>query len=217
MPHIVWSAELWASLLTVTGVWALTVVSPGPNFLATAHAAARGSRRQGLLVVAGIALGTTIWSAGSLLGLGLLFRSVGWLYDVVRLVGGAYLVFTGVRMIMASRRRAAGLTATPTAAIDKAQDRRAFRRGLLVDLSNPKAAAFFTSLFAVAVPPNAPTGFLIAVVTAVVVIAAGWYAIVACAMATARVTALYRRAERWVTYLTGGAFVGIGAKLAAEH
>ena len=84
---------------------------------------------------------------------GLLFQKVGWLYGLVKLAGAAYLIFVGLQMIFSARRPTAGGGSLPLS------DGRAFRRGLLTDLSNPKAAAFFTSLFAVAVPPTAPLWF----------------------------------------------------------
>ena len=205
--------ELWASLATVTGIWLVTVISPGPNFVATAHAAVTDSRRAGLLVTAGIALGTTIWAAASLLGLALLFETAGWLYQAVRIAGAAYLVFVGLRMILTARSTA---LATPGAVRPRGA-LAAFRHGLLTDLSNPKAAAFFTSLFAVAVPPTAPLWFALAIITLVVVIAAGWYGLVAWVIATGPVAAAYRRLRHLIAYLTGTLFVGFGLRLAAER
>ena len=81
--------SLWTSFATIAGVWLITVISPGPNFVATSHAAVTHSRRAGVLVAAGIALGTTVWSTASLLGLGLLFQTAAWLYQVVKLAGAA--------------------------------------------------------------------------------------------------------------------------------
>ncbi|MEM7222623.1 MAG: LysE family transporter [Pseudomonadota bacterium] len=204
---------LAASFLTIAGIWLVTVVSPGPNFVATCHAALTGSRRAAHLVVAGIAFGTTIWAAASLLGLGLLFRNAAWLYQIVKILGALYLVYMGAQMIWGARKR----PATTAVASPPLAGWRAFRRGLLVDLSNPKAAAFFTSLFAVAVPPTAPLWFDLLVISSVVTIAAAWYAIVALAMASGPVARAYRRAQRWVMAAAGALFVGFGLKLAAER
>ena len=205
---------LWASLATITAVWLITVISPGPNFLATAHAALSQSRRAGVLVAAGIAVGTTLWATVSLAGLGLLFQTAGWLYAVVKLAGGAYLVYLGLRTIAAAHRRQAAAP-SPTGA--RLTGRQAFRRGLLTDLANPKAAAFFTSLFAVAVPPTAPLWFDAAIVALVVAMAGAWYATVAWAMTAGPIPALYRRAERAIAYLTGAVFMGLGVRLAADR
>ena len=208
---------LWASLLTVTGVWLVTVLSPGPNLLATLHAAVSHSRRSGVLVAGGIAVGTTLWAAASLLGLAVLFQSAGWLYHTIRFIGAGYLIYVGIRMVLAARQATPPTLAGTLAGRNPITGWAAFRRGLLTDLSNPKAAAFFTSLFAVAVPPAAPLWFDITIIAVVVAIAGGWYAVAACLIRTACLQALYRRAQKAIAYLAGTIFVGFGLRLAAER
>lgn len=204
---------LWATLLTITGIWSITVISPGPNFLATSHTAVTHSRRAGLIVALGIAVGTSLWASASLLGLGLLFQTAGWLYHLVRVAGAVYLIYIGLRMIFS----AGAVAATTATVMPGLSGYRAFRLGLLTDLSNPKAAAFFTSLFAVTVPPLAPLWFDGAIIAIVVLLAGGWYAIVAWAMAAAPVAACYRRAQRVITYITGAIFITFGARLASDR
>lgn len=215
---------LWASLVTIFGVWGITVVSPGPNFLAASHTAASQSRRTGLLVATGIAIGTTIWATASLLGLALLFQTTGWLYQAVKYLGAAYLIIVGLRMAFSqgptSQHRASSQAPSPartsgaTAAPAGFSTLGALRYGLQVDLSNPKAAAFFTSLFALAVPPQAPGWFQALIIALVVIMAGGWYALVACAMAMPAVSARYRASQRAIARLTGFVFVFFGARLA---
>jgi len=204
---------LWAGFATVLGIWVVTVVTPGSNFLATVHATLARSRRSGLLVAAGITLGTALWGTASLFGLGLLFKAVGGLYEVIKIAGAAYLVYVGARMVLSARRA----SAAPSASGPTVSGLSAFRHGLVTDLSNPKAAAFYTSLFAVAVPPSAPLwfeGLLLASVTAV---AGGWYSLCAWAMATDPMVAFYRRVARGVSALAGFVFIGLGLRLAAER
>ena len=205
---------LWASLVTVTLFWLVTVVTPGPNFIATVQASASTSRRAGLMVASGLAFGTTLWAGASLLGLGLIFQTAGWLYQVIKIAGAVYLIVIGVRMILSVRHPADPAAPSAMPVLD---DGRAFRRGLIVDLSNPKAAAFFTSLFAVAVPPTAPLWFDGLLIGLVVVIAWGWYSGVAWAMATGPVARAYQRTERAITALAGALFVGFGVKLATDR
>ena len=206
------TAALWTSLLTIVGIWMVTVISPGPNFLATTQAALSGSRRAALLVVLGIGIGTAVWCVASLLGLGLLFERAAWLYLLVKIGGGLYLAFLGLRILLAAHRSAATPQQAPPALAVSGW--RAVRLGLFTDLSNPKAAAFFASLFAVTVPPAAPLWFDAVIVALVVAQAVVWYALVACFMAAPPVAALYRRAQRAILALMGAAFVALGARLA---
>lgn len=206
-------STLWASFVTITAVWLAALVAPGPDFLATVHTALSGSRRSGVLVAAGIAAGMAAWATASLLGLGLLFRSAEWLYSTVKLAGAAYLVYLGIRMLWSAR--------APRVAIEPVRPAvshfRAFRRGFLTNLSNPKAAALFGSLFAVLAPAAAPAWFDAAIVVMMVVTAGGWYVAVACAMTSGPVALLYRRAERAISAVTGALFVGLGARMAADR
>ena len=204
---------LWTSLATIVGVWFVTVVSPGPNFFATTYTTTMQSRRLGLLVCAGISVGTTIWATASLIGLGLLFQTAAWLYQLVKLAGGLYLIYLGIRMILSARRQAAG----PTFQAPAMTPIQAFRRGLIVDLSNPKAAVFFTSLFAVAVPVGAPLWFQALVVAAVVFMAGGWYALVAYVVDLPLVAAALRKFQTAVAYVTGAVFVGLGVRIATDR
>lgn len=204
--------SLWTSLTTIISVWIITVLSPGPNFFATAHIATTQSRERGLILSLGIAVGTAIWATASLIGLGLLFETAAWLYQIVKLAGGGYLVYMGVRTILSARRS----PTAPEMAVRTVSAKTAFWRGIVVDLSNPKAAIFFTSLFALAVPAGAPVWFQGMVVAIVTIVAGGWYALVACAVSFRPVARVLERTRTLVAYVTGGVFIAIGARIATD-
>ncbi len=202
----------WWQFATLTGVWVLAVMLPGPNFLATAHAAATQSRRAGVMTALGIAVGTAFWAAGSLLGLGVLFRLAAWLYSAVKILGGAYLVWIGLRMLLTGGRE--DETLRPS---DMPSARKAFRRGLVVDLSNPKAAAFFASLFAVAIPPDSPLWFKALAVAMVVTTSFTWYSFVAAAVSLPPVASLLARSRRALAAASGALFITLGLRLATDR
>ena len=207
---------LTTSFLTISGIWLVTVMMPGPNFVATVHGTVNGSLRDGLLVAVGLAIGTALWAIASLLGLGLLFESAGWLYLVVKAVAAGYLIFIGAKMVWAARYSSA-MVIPASLAKRRVGPWRALRMGLLTDLSNPKAAAFFTSLFAVAVPAGAPVGFQTGIVAVVVGTALGWYMLVAVAVAAGPLARAYQRAHAVIQRAAGALFVGFGLKLLAER
>lgn len=214
-PGSPWLSGDLAVAAFIAGVWAVTVLSPGPNLLATLHATARGGARAGIATAAGIGLGTTVWSGASLLGLAALFETFAWAYTAVKFAGAAYLVTVGLRLLF--QRRSAAQTsevAEERAVGQVAGLGRAFAFGMATDLANPKAAAFFASLFAVSVPPDAPVAFQAGICALVVVIAAGWYALAAVVFARPRVAAAYARARRVIERITGALFVAAGLRLA---
>jgi len=203
---------LWATFLTITGVWLAALVTPGPDFLATTHAALAGSRRSGVLVAAGVAVGMMAWATASVLGFTTLIRAAPWLYATVKIAGAAYLMYLGIRLLWSAR-----TSHTAVAVVPSGSSLSAFRRGLLTNLSNPKAAALFSSLFAVLTPATAPPLFDAALVGMMVATTAIWYAIVACVIASGPLSTLYRRAERAIAATTGLIFIGLGARLATEE
>ncbi len=158
----------------------------------TAHSALRRSRSAGLGAACGIGVGTAMWSIGSLLGLGLLLQNASWLYGAIKFCGAAYLIFIGVRMIANREGGSADLDSasglSDAASAGGLSSWQAFRSGLLTDLANPKAAAFFTSLFAVSVPVNAPMWFYAWMIVSVTAVAMIWYGGVALAISIAQVS-----------------------------
>ena len=145
-------------LLVLLPIWIVALVSPGPDALLVAQTAASAGRRDGFACAAGIGAGMAVWSAAALCGLATLFAEAAWLYRLVVLAGAAYLVVTGLRMLAAARRGDGHGTEEP--GIDALHPGAfvAFRRGLLTNLSNPKAAVLFASVFAVTLPPHTGLG-----------------------------------------------------------
>ncbi len=205
--------DLGEAFLTALVVWLAALMTPGPDFAATVHAAVGGSRRRGLAVGAGVTVGMAAWAIASLFGLHAVLLAFEGLATVVRLAGAVYLTYVGARLLWAAwhGEAAHAQAATPRSLVG------AFRHGLLTNLANPKALALFGSLFAVLVPPNAPAwfsgGFLVDILVSTWV----WYALVAVTMSTDIVGRGYQRIERAIDAVTGAVFVGVGARLATEQ
>lgn len=196
-------------LLTLAGVMLLACMSPGPDFIAVSSHAL-GSRRAGLLVAFGVACGCTVWALLAVLGFGLLLTRLGWLYSIVRLAGAGYLVFVGGKMLICARSAGEPLTVLRTTQ----GGRGAFRRGFLINMANPKAAAFFGSLFLTLLPATASPGVYAATVVIVGGVATGWFVALALMFSAARVRSIYDRIRRPVNVIMGAALVALGARLA---
>jgi threonine/homoserine/homoserine lactone efflux protein len=195
--------SIWPRLVALAGIWAVVVISPGPDFVVTVSHAAR-SWRAGLAAAAGIVAGTAIWASVSAVGLEVVFAHYRWVADVVRLLGAGYLAWLGARMIIRARRPlpAAAAPGSP------ARPGPSWPAGLLADLGNRKAAVFWTSLFAVVLPAGAPTWMRVLAIVVVVV---------ACTFSLAAVTSAYQRAKKWIDRGTGGVLIGLAARLTTEH
>lgn len=199
-------------LLTLAGVWLIVVISPGPNFVTTVHHAIARSRREGLQVAFGVALGTTIWVTLSLIGLGVLFVRLSWLVELIRTCGALYLSFLGIRMIWTAHWQ----KRFPKSESLSLPHRSAWRAGLLTNISNPKTAAFFASFFAVLLPVNPPLWFQISCVVIIVLISVIWYSVVACVFSLEPVAHAYQRAKKWIDIVTGSILIALGIRLAVS-
>ena len=91
------------------------------------------------------------------------------------------------------------------------------RAGLLVDLGNPKAAFFFTSLFATFIPADTPAWLWGITIAEVIVIELAWYVLVASLFANAAVRGAYQRARRGIDVVVGSLFLLLAGKLALDR
>jgi threonine efflux protein len=199
-----------AALVPLAGLWLLAAAMPGPNTLLVGHRAARDGWAAAAAAACGTATGTLVWSTAALFGLSLLFAAAPQAQTAIRVAGGLYLAWTGIALW-----RSAG----EAAAVSAARPSRlgAFRDGLLTNLSNPKSAAFATSLLAASLPPDASPSLRVAAVATVVSVSLGWYLLVARSVSHPRIGALYLRGRRTIARLAGGLFVLFGLKLAFDR
>ena len=85
-------------LLSLLAVDLLAAVSPGPNFFVVTQAAFVRTRRHAAAVVLGIMTANLIWCAAVAFGPSALFELAPRLYGAIKLLGGAYLIYLGVRL-----------------------------------------------------------------------------------------------------------------------
>lgn len=201
------------SLLTLAGMHILMAMLPGPNTVVVTWLSATTSRGAGLRATAGIVLASMVWVVLSLFGVGTLLLQAGELYAALRLIGAAYLVYVGVKMLRAGMQAP---TADGPAMRPALAGRSPFMAGLLTTLSNPKSAVFWTSAFLVAVPPHAPTWLYGAIVAVIAVQSTLWYGAVALLLSTEVAKRSYLRVARWLDLVAGGVMVALGLRLAEE-
>ncbi|WP_338609394.1 LysE family translocator [Pelagibacterium nitratireducens] len=114
-------------------------LTPGPNMAYLAILGVDRGRVAGIFAVAGVALGLAIVGGLAAIGLAALISEVDWLYQAVRWAGVLYLVWLGYDTWRDSCRPVEQHTLTVSNWIF-------FRRGLITNLLNPKAAAFYLSV-----------------------------------------------------------------------
>ncbi len=153
--------ELFLAFLLITFV---LVITPGPIVTLVVSTGATQGQRAALVTVAGTTTGNAILIAAIASGLNWVIANAAELFEILRWVGAAYLVWLGVQ---AWRHADAVTTALPPAGHVH------FRRGLVVALTNPKTIAFFTAFLPQFVDPSLPAGRQLVIMCAVSVVLAG--------------------------------------------
>jgi threonine/homoserine/homoserine lactone efflux protein len=130
-----------ASALALFTVAAITLlVIPGPSVLYIVTRSVDQGRAAGLASVGGIHVGTLVHVAAAALGLSALLVSSATAYNAVRWLGAAYLVWLGLRRLLA-RDESPGSAKNPRTS--RLGLRRVFAQGVVVNVLNPKTALFF--------------------------------------------------------------------------
>ncbi|HEV2345222.1 MAG TPA: LysE family translocator [Actinocrinis sp.] len=138
----------------------IIILAPGPQVLFVVGRALAYGRRTALSTAAGGTLGAYVQAILVSLGLGTLVERSAIVYTSIKLVGAAYLVYLGVRAFRQRRELHADMTSENVessgqrtasgmrAASDTkpVSDMKAARQGVLVGLTNPKAAVFFAAI-----------------------------------------------------------------------
>lgn len=188
-------------------------ISPGPSFVLVLRTSVAISRRAGLASALGMGVGGVIFGGLALFGLQALIAQVGWLYLVLKIAGGIYLIYLATRIW---RGASEPLSVGSEAETVGGSFGRSFLIGLMTQLSNPKAAIVYGSIFAALLPQHAPAWTFAILLPLLFLVEAGWYSIVAVAFSSAKPRAVYLRAKGWIDRLAGGVIAALGIKLIVE-
>jgi threonine/homoserine/homoserine lactone efflux protein len=126
----------------------LLLLTPGPAVLYIVARSVEQGRAAGFVSVLGIHLGTIVHIVAAAVGLSALLVSSALAFAFVKYLGAAYLIWVGIRTLMAKDPNASA-PAAPAAPL-----RRVFRDGFVVNLFNPKTAIFFLAFLPQFVDPH---------------------------------------------------------------
>ncbi|HYH38333.1 MAG TPA: LysE family transporter [Azospirillum sp.] len=201
------------ALFSILGALTVGAVSPGPSFVLVARTSIAVSRRDGLAAALGMGVGGVVFCALALLGLHAVLAAVPALFVALKVAGGLYLVYLGVRIWRGARQ--------PIAVPDTAEGgtrgvTRSFGFALATQLSNPKTAVVYASIFAALLPADPPLWVSAVLPPAIFAIEAGWYALVAVAFSAGRPRAAYLRSKAWIDRAAGAVMAALGVRLMVD-
>jgi threonine/homoserine/homoserine lactone efflux protein len=200
------TAEL-SSLISIGLVQIVAVISPGPSFLITARTSVASSRLDGVMVGLGIAAGTVVWSSLALLGLNAIFHALPAVFMAMKVVGALFILWVAYQIFR---------HAAEPAEIELSSDNAGshpFVKGFTTQMSNPKAAVFFGSIFVAMLPSDIPLWMILALIAIVTFNEIWWYTIVALFFGAGPVRRFYIRAKVWIDRATGLFLGALGLRL----
>jgi len=203
--------HFWSDWLTVAAVGTLVVLAPGPNFAIVVRNSLVYSRRVAMWTALGLTAGNAVHITYCLIGIAVIVSQSILLFNAVKWLGAAYLVYLGIQSLRAKPEAGPQDSAPARQTLTR---RQAFRSGLLTDLLNPKATLFFLSLFTQVIRPETPTWLQAIYGSTPPLIELGWSAVVVLVLTQQAVRQRFFGISHWLTRAMGGVFIALGVRLA---
>ena len=204
-----------SALFGIAVIHFFALISPGPDFFFVTQSAIRQSRKHALCAALGISLSILIWSICALGGLHFLFQKMVWLQQVLMLLGGLYLLYLGSLMLKSSFKTPLPLTNSKAEALSIVQPSylKLLLQGFFTNMANPKALIYFSSVFALAISPNAKLSEQSSLLALVFIESLLWFTVVAIIFSMPKMTTYYQKFAKWIDGVTGGIFISFGCLL----
>ncbi|MFL6046520.1 MAG: LysE family translocator [Propionibacteriaceae bacterium] len=201
-------------IIAFIGLCLVLAMTPGPDTFLVLRFSLQGSRA-GLAAAAGSALGSMVWAFAIAAGLASLLEESATAYRIVKIVGGLYLIYLGLRVLLRRRRAVASdLSERPKRGHPVVA---AFGSGVLSCALNPKVGLFFLAIVPQFVAPHSAvfSAFLTlgAIDTAVAFV---WLVVIATIAARAVVWLRRPRVTAVLNRVTAGVLTAFGLATVAS-
>ncbi|MEU1406604.1 LysE family translocator [Streptomyces sp. NPDC005728] len=208
-------------MLTFAAACLVLIVIPGPDQALMTRNALAGGRRAGLLTMLGGVLGLSVHVSAAALGVSALLLASTTAFTVLKVVGGAYLVWMGIATLRGSRRTLQEGPRDDDAMDDQApgagEGGRMLRQGFLSNALNPKVALFFVTFLPQFLPSQGsvlPRALLLSVVFAVLYVL--WFSLYVSTVDRLGRVLRRPRVRARIEQVTGLLLIGFAARLAFE-
>jgi threonine efflux protein len=200
-----------ANLAVAFSAYLVGVASPGPSNLAIMGTAMAHGRRRALVFAAGVISGSLMWGILAAFGLASLMRAYSGALVVMKMLGGAYLLWLAWKAAKA----ACATTAAAARATEINPDSylRTYARGAAMHITNPKAIFVWLSIVSFALPAQSHTDDALAVVTGCGSIGACVFTAYALAFSVPAVRRAYQRVQRWFNATLSCVFAYAGIRM----
>jgi threonine/homoserine/homoserine lactone efflux protein len=199
-----------SSLLPFALGSALVTIVPGPDMALVTRQVLMYGQRVARATIAGNILGLVVHTTVVAVGLSAVLLASARVFDVVRLIGAAYLIYLGLTTLRHSRRSAS----TPQAAAAKTRAM-GFRQGLLSTIFNPKPALFLATYLPQFVDPDGNVALQVFALGAFhCLVGVVWLTTYAKLVGRLHLVLSRERVRRWLERATGAVLISFGVALA---
>lgn len=203
----------WDAFFTVVLIHTLGVTSPGPDFALIIRNSLGASRQHGVYTGLGFAAGVLIHVSYCIAGLAVLIVHSTWLFTIIKVVGGLYLIYMGVRSLI-DKSKAEKNDNTPLLKFSHWQ---AFRQGFLCNLLNPKATLTFLAIFVLVVKPTTPLWQQLIYGVEMIIATFAWFSFIARAATHPKSIKKLQRFQHHIVRVMGVVLIVFGVVLIGTH
>ena len=188
-------------------------LTPGPDTVYILGRSIAQGREAGVASALGICVGSIFHTCAAALGLSAILATSAVAFVAIKLLGGAYLIFLGIKLLL-DRRRQLSLPSNFRQRTSAA----AFRQGVLTNVLNPKVALFFLAFLPQFIDPATNNKILAFVTLGLTFVTTGTIWCLILAWFASSFSDRLRASEtvgQWVNRAIGALFIFLGARLAA--
>ncbi|NJO66461.1 MAG: LysE family transporter [Leptolyngbyaceae cyanobacterium RM1_405_57] len=201
-------------------------MAPGPNLAMTLRNSLAYSRQSGIYTAVGLAAGNCVHVTYCLIGIGVIISESILLFNAIKWLGAAYLIYIGIKSLQAQRRELTGsLKNSVTSNTQHSLSQKthhltrfaSIRVGFLTNLLNPKVTLFFLALFTQIIQPTTPLFTQAIYGLTMVALEFIWFALVAVIISQPAIKNRFLSISHWIERITGAILIALGLRLAASQ
>ena len=201
----------WIAVYSIT---LFAAMSPGPDFFVAVRSALVHNFKTACMTSLGLAMGVGTHCLYCILGVGLLISQSILLFNIIKWVGAAYLIYIGIQSVRSKGAEISRKSIDAQIGNQKTSYFKALKTGFVTNVMNPQATLFFLSLFTQIISPETPFSVQAGYIVTSMVVVFSWFAFLSVIITRRLVRRLYERASKWIDRLMGVILIGLGIRIA---
>ncbi|MBE7557176.1 MAG: LysE family translocator [Anaerolineales bacterium] len=212
-----------SQILAFIGVAFILTITPGADTMLVLRSVLTGGRRAGLVAMLGICSGLFIHATFSALGLSLIIVQSAAAFEIIKLLGAAYLIFLGSQSLWQALYKRSDASVEPAqpamrTTLPARNKKQSFIEGLVSNVLNPKVSVFYLAFLPQFISPGDPV-LAKSLLLAVIHFGMGiiWLTLVATLAGQARTLLVQPQVQRKIEAFAGAVLILFGVRLALER